>query len=390
MSNTDDPHDDHLDEHFEGEPAPLAGDDVRSRSSARQALARLDRMLDRMRRRKGGGGGPVWTAVKWGFFLFVVAPVVWVLLYRFIEAPETILMAQRAMQGQTISHRTVRLEDISPHLVRAVIAAEDARFCRHDGFDVEAIQKAMAANQRAGNQAKGKVRGGSTISQQTSKNLFLWPQRDWIRKGAETYFTVLTEFFWSKRRIMEAYLNAAEWGDGNFGAEAAAQAAFGKSAKKLTAYEAATLAAVLPSPNRWSSKRPGPYVRKRAASIEARMWIVARQGLDLCVLEPGAAPPPPPTRNGKTVEPEDVLPPLAEPPPSVVEGDPALLPGEDMTAPLEDPSAVPISPEAPTEPEAPADAPGESSTTPAPTAPPRSQDNSSSDGGGPLDISPGN
>ena len=326
---------DHYGEH-DGEPATLAGEGGRSRSGARRALARLDRMLDRIRRQRGGGGWG-WRLAKYAFLLFVVAPVLWVLVYRFIEAPGTILMAERALQGQTIKHTPVKLADISPHLVRAVIAAEDARFCRHDGFDVDAIQAAMAANARAKNQAKGKVRGGSTISQQTSKNLFLWPSRDWVRKGAETYFTVLTEFFWSKQRIMEAYLNAAEWGDGNFGAEAASRAAFGKSAKDLTAYEAARLAAVLPSPNRWNARNPGPYVSRRAASIQARMWVVRDQGLDLCVLEPGAAPPPPPVRNGKTVEPEDVLPPMEDLPPSVFDDDQSLPPGDDVIAPLEDP-----------------------------------------------------
>ena len=173
-------------------------------------------------------------------------------------------MMQRAAEGQTIRHYPVPINRMSPHIVRAVIAAEDANFCTHDGFDVEAIQDAMEANARG-----GRTRGASTISQQMAKNLFLWPERSWVRKGFETYFTALIEFMWPKRRIMEAYLNAAEWGDGNFGIEAAARARFGVSAADLTPLQAARLAAVLPSPNRWRADNPGPYVRRRSASIVA-------------------------------------------------------------------------------------------------------------------------
>jgi monofunctional biosynthetic peptidoglycan transglycosylase len=168
---------------------------------------------------------------------------------------------------------------MSPHIVRAVIAAEDANFCTHHGFDVEAIQDAMESNQRGGN-----VRGASTISQQTAKNLFLWPDRSWVRKGFETYFTALIEFMWPKRRVMEAYLNAAEWGDGNFGIEAAARARFGVSAADLTPLQAARLAAVLPSPNRWSAENPGPYVRRRAATLVQRARVVRNERTAACVL----------------------------------------------------------------------------------------------------------
>jgi monofunctional glycosyltransferase len=133
-----------------------------------------------------------------------------------------VLMMQRAAEGETIRHYPVPLNRMSPHIVRAVIAAEDANFCTHDGFDIEAIQDALESNRRGRT-----LRGGSTISQQTAKNLFLWPDRGWVRKGFETYFTALIEFMWPKRRIMEAYLNNIEWGDGNFGVEAAARARFG-------------------------------------------------------------------------------------------------------------------------------------------------------------------
>ena len=213
------------------------------------------------------------------FVAFVLAPVTWALAYLFFDPPSTVLMLQRAAEGQTIHHTPVPINRISPALIRSVIAAEDANFCSHHGFDVNAIQDALESN------AEGnRVRGASTISQQTAKNLFLWPQRSWLRKGFETYFTALIEFMWPKHRIMEAYLNSAEWGDGNFGIEAAARARFGVSAAELTPLQAARLAAVLPSPNRWRADSPGPYVRRRAASIVERAQVVRNNHLAACVL----------------------------------------------------------------------------------------------------------
>jgi monofunctional biosynthetic peptidoglycan transglycosylase len=251
-----------------------------------------------------------------GAILTIGLPLAWVGLYRFVEAPGTFLMVERAIEGEKIQRRTVPLKDISPHLVRAVIAAEDARYCSHDGFDFEAIDKAMDFNERAEKRGSKRRRGASTISQQTAKNLFLWADRSWVRKGLETYFTGLIEFAWPKDRIMEAYLNAAEWGDGKFGAEAAAREIFGKSAKTLTASEAARLAAVLPSPNKWRADKPGPYVRRRAAMIERRMGVVRGDGLDACVLKPGAEPPPAPKRP----KPEGPPPVVAAPSPAIPEG----------------------------------------------------------------------
>lgn len=205
--------------------------------------------------------------------------IVWTAVYRVAPAPGTILMAERRLQGEAISYRWTPLSRISPNLVRAVIAAEDTRFCAHNGFDVKAIRKAIDAAENG-----DRLRGASTISQQTSKNAFLWPGRGWVRKGIETWFTVVQEAFWSKRRTMEMYLNVAEWGDGLFGAEAAAQARFGESAADLTPYQAALLAAVLPNPNKWRVDPPGPYVRKRTSTVLARMRVVRRDGLDACVL----------------------------------------------------------------------------------------------------------
>jgi monofunctional biosynthetic peptidoglycan transglycosylase len=208
-----------------------------------------------------------------------VGPVLAVAVYRFVPPPLTFLMVQRVFEGQGFRRTWVPLEDISPTLVRAVIAAEDAQFCRHMGFDVEAIEKAIEYNARG-----KKVRGGSTISQQTAKNVFLWPRRDWLRKGLEAYFTVLIEVGWGKRRILEVYLNSIEWGPGIYGAEAAAQANFGKSAKALTPAQAARLAAIVPKPLAWKADKPGRYVARRSGAINRNARAVRREGLTDCVL----------------------------------------------------------------------------------------------------------
>jgi monofunctional biosynthetic peptidoglycan transglycosylase len=243
----------------------------------RDAQANLDLDLGRIKRRKRYG--LLLTTLSVFFVALVLAPVTWALAYLFFDPPSTVLMVQRASEGQAIRHAPLPLNRISPYLIRSVIAAEDSNFCTHHGFDVNAIQDALESNA-----VGGRLRGGSTISQQTAKNLFLWPQRSWVRKGFETYFTALIEFMWPKHRIMEAYLNSAEWGDGNFGAEAAARARFGVSAADLTPLQAARLAAVLPSPNRWRADSPGPYVRRRAASIVERAQVVRNNHMASCVL----------------------------------------------------------------------------------------------------------
>ncbi|HEY9217678.1 MAG TPA: monofunctional biosynthetic peptidoglycan transglycosylase, partial [Phenylobacterium sp.] len=214
----------------------------------------------------------------------VIGPIAMVAIYRFVPPPLTYLMVQRSFEGRGFSRDWTPLEKISPRLVRAVIAAEDARFCEHDGFDVEAIQKAMKSNKRQPN----RIRGGSTISQQTAKNVFLWPQRSWVRKGLEAYFTVLIEVGWSKARIMEVYLNSIEFGPGVYGAEAAARKFFGVSAADLSATQAARLAAVLPNPLEWHADQPGAYVKRRSGKITRSAGYVNRSGSAACVLE-GAA-----------------------------------------------------------------------------------------------------
>jgi monofunctional glycosyltransferase len=215
------------------------------------------------------------------FVLGVALPVALVVIYRFVPPPLTFLMVQRSFEGKGFARQWRPLEKISPALVRATIAAEDSQFCEHKGFDFNAIEKAMANNEKR----PGRVRGGSTISQQTAKNVFLWPDRSWVRKGLEAYFTVLIEVGWGKRRIMEVYLNSVEWGPGVYGAEAAAQKNFKRSADKLSAPQAARLAAILPSPLKWRAAAPGPYVKRRARRIGAAAGTVRRDGLAACVLK---------------------------------------------------------------------------------------------------------
>lgn len=170
-----------------------------------------------------------------------------------------------------LHHHWVALDQMSPHLPVAVMASEDQRFLIHHGFDYEAIQMAAKRNARSGGK---KVYGGSTISQQTAKNVFLWPQRSWLRKGLEAYFTVLIEFIWSKQRIMEVYLNSIEMGDGIYGASAVAEYHFGKEAFELSRGECALVAATLPNPLRFSSKSPSGYMRHRQAQIEKQMKFI--------------------------------------------------------------------------------------------------------------------
>ncbi len=250
---------------------------------ARDGRINLDLDLGRIKRRKRYGF--LITVVSVLFIAFVLAPVTWVGLYRFVDPPSNVLMMQRAAAGAAIKHYSVPLNRVSPHLIRSVIAAEDNNFCTHSGFDIEAIEGAMRSNARG-----RRTRGASTISQQVAKNLFLWPERSWLRKGLESYFTALIEFMWPKRRIMEAYLNIAEWGDGAFGAEAAARTRFGVSAADLTPLQAARLAAVLPNPNRWRADSPGPYVRRRAATLVQRARVVRNEHLAGCVLILDRAP----------------------------------------------------------------------------------------------------
>ncbi len=215
------------------------------------------------------------------FLAAIIIPPAWVAIYRFVPPPITILMIERLVEGHGLEREWTPISSISTVMVRAVIASEDSRFCSHHGFDFRAIDAALKHDESG----KGRLRGGSTISQQTAKNVFLWPGRSWVRKGAEAVFTVLIEALWGKRRIMEVYLNTIEMGPGVYGVGAAARHDFHVSARNLSPEEAGRLAAILPDPLKWKATRPGPYVRRRTGSIQARSDTVARDGLAACVLE---------------------------------------------------------------------------------------------------------
>ncbi|WII73848.1 monofunctional biosynthetic peptidoglycan transglycosylase [Bdellovibrio sp. 22V] len=218
--------------------------------------------------------------------LFFVSSLGFVLLYRFVPVPLTPLMVIRSAEsiwGEQfvgIHKDWVPLEDISPSMQRAVLKAEDYKFFEHNGFDYDAIQKAMKYNQ-----THKRKKGASTISQQTAKNVFLWPHRDWIRKGFEAYFTVLIEFVWPKERILEVYLNVIELGPGVYGVEAASQKYFKKSAKNLNPYQASLVAAVLPNPRKFRIDRPSNYIVGRQRRILNRVAPEMPKSADASLLD---------------------------------------------------------------------------------------------------------
>jgi len=197
----------------------------------------------------------------------LIGSVLPVTVYRLVPPPVTPLMLIRVVEGHGITKSWRPLDAISPSLIHAVMAGEDAKFCEHHGFDWDAIAEDWQRYRRGG----GRLLGASTISMQTAKNVFLWPGRDWIREGLEAYFTVLIELVWGKRRIIETYLNVVEWGPGIYGAAAAAQFYFHKPPSALNAEEAARLAAILPDPLKWSASRPDRYVAERVAFIRAQV-----------------------------------------------------------------------------------------------------------------------
>ena len=208
---------------------------------------------------------------------FFASTILSVAVLRFMPVWFTPLMfirlAQQSSAGEklTLHHHWVPLEEISPSLSTAVMASEDARFLEHHGFDYEAIEKAAMRNMK--HPEKRKL-GASTISQQTAKNVFLWPGRSWVRKGFEVYFTVLIELMWSKERIMEVYLNSIEMGDGIYGADAVAEWHFNTTASKLTKAQCALIAASLPNPRRFNSAKPSGYMLKRQSRILHEMKFV--------------------------------------------------------------------------------------------------------------------
>jgi monofunctional biosynthetic peptidoglycan transglycosylase len=224
------------------------------------------------------GRGWLWRLAALLFILLVPAPVAVLLVFRFLPVPGTPEMLVSFIQGKGANYAWS--DDISPRLERAVIASEDQNFCTHRGFDMVNINKAMQDHERHPNKP---MRGASTISQQAARSLFLVPARSWIRKGLEAYLTVLMEAVWPKKRILEAYLNLVDWGDGIFGAEAAANAYFGTDAGSLDGAQAARLAAILPNPHKWKAVHPGRYVRSRTGILQGRSAMVVRDGLNFCV-----------------------------------------------------------------------------------------------------------
>jgi monofunctional biosynthetic peptidoglycan transglycosylase len=294
---------------------------------------------------------------------FLVVSVLWVLAYRFVPPPVTATMIGDFVAGRGVEKDWMGIGEIDRDMVRAAIAAEDSKFCQHDGFDWDAIS---AAAQR--NASGGRIRGGSTISQQTAKNAFLWQGGGYFRKGLEAWFTVLIENLWPKRRIMEVYLNLAETGIGTYGVNAGSQRYFGHDASAMSAAEAARIAAVLPLPKKRGAIAPKGFTRRYGNTISARIGVVGRDGLDACIYRGAAAPankaPPPSTGKARplpgdeyeTTEPlppvENVvadLPPAAEEAPSADQpqappGD--ALPGPDIDAappPAEEPPPPPES-----------------------------------------------
>lgn len=243
----------------------------------------------------------------WTLLLAFLTPPLVVVGLRWLPPPTTAFML--LSPTQPVSYRWVPAARHPEVLRKAVLAAEDQKFWDHNGFDFDAIEKALEHNQK--NQ---RVRGASTISQQVAKNLFLWNQRSWLRKGLEVSFTVLIEACWPKQRILEMYLNVAEFGPGVFGAEAASQKFFGKPAAQLAPEQAARLAAVLPNPRKWKAASPGPYVQKRV------QWILGQMGY-----RPPEPEPPAPLPGSEEAPASDTPEPIApdqlpKPVPSPVEG----------------------------------------------------------------------
>jgi monofunctional glycosyltransferase len=268
---------------------------------------------------------------------FFIISVLWVLAYRFVNPPITATMLGDIFAGRGAARDWMPIGQIDRDAVRAAIAAEDGKFCTHNGFDVEAIEDAVKKNASG-----GRIRGGSTISQQTAKNAFLWQGGGYVRKGIEAWFTFLIEHLWGKRRIMEVYLNVAETGIGTYGVNAGSQRYFGHDASAMSALEAARIAAVLPLPKERGAVAPKGFTRRYGNTIVSRIPVVARDRLDACVYKGAAAPvnkaPPPVTRKPRPLPGEEYESPKPLPPvQNVVEELPPAS-TEPLTVPDQPPS----------------------------------------------------
>jgi monofunctional biosynthetic peptidoglycan transglycosylase len=286
---------------------------------------------------------------------FFLISILWVLAYRFVNPPITVTMIGDLFGGRGLHKDWMPIGQIDRDMVRASIAAEDSKFCSHHGFDFEAIEDAMKRNASG-----GRIRGGSTISQQTAKNAFLWNGGGYARKGVEAWFTFLIEHLWGKRRIMEVYLNLAETGIGTYGVNAGSDRYFGHDASAMSATEAARIAAILPLPKKRGAIAPKGFTRRYGNTIAARIPTVAQDGLDACVYRGAAAPvnkaPPTVARKarpepGEEYESPKALPPVenvvSEIPPASTE--PKSEP-EQQPAPEQNEATPPSEPEQPKEP----------------------------------------
>ncbi|GAA3887735.1 hypothetical protein GCM10022276_03460 [Sphingomonas limnosediminicola] len=281
---------------------------------------------------------------------FFIVSFLWVLAYRFVNPPITVTMLGDMFAGRGATRDWMPIGEIDRDMVRASIAAEDSKFCSHSGFDFEAIEDAMKRNASG-----GRIRGGSTISQQTAKNAFLWQGGGYARKGVEAWFTFLIERLWGKRRIMEVYLNLAETGIGTYGVNAGSQRYFGHDASAMSPTEAARIAAVLPLPKERGAVAPKGFTRRYGNTIAARIPTVSRDGLDACVYQGATAPvnkaPPPVSKKARPLPGEEYESPKALPP---LENAVQELP-PTTTEPLEAPDQTPAqnTPETAPQPEQP-------------------------------------
>ncbi len=279
--------------------------------------------------------------------IFVLGSILWVLAYRFINPPTTFTMLGDVFAGRGAERQWMPITQIDRDMVRAAIAAEDSKFCSHHGFDYQAIENAMQRNASG-----GRIRGGSTISQQTAKNAFLWQNGGYVRKGMEAWFTFLIENLWGKRRIMEVYLNLDETGIGTYGVNAASRRYFGHDASAMTATEAARLAAVFPLPKKRGAVAPQGFPRRYGNMIAARIPIVGRDGLDACIYKGAAAPvkkaPPVVTKKPRPVPGEEFE--STKPLPPVDSSQANKPPVAEPSQPDQQPTPPPPSAEQPTQP----------------------------------------
>ena len=322
---------------------------------ARAKTAKIPR-YKRKRRRSGSLIGRFIGWIVKLILALIIVSVLWVLAYRFVNPPITATMLGDIFAGRGAARDWMQVGEIDRDMVRAAIAAEDGKFCTHHGFDLEAIEDAMKRNASG-----GRIRGGSTISQQTAKNAFLWQGGGYARKGVEAWFTFLIEHLWGKRRIMEVYLNLAETGIGTYGVNAGSERYFGHDASAMSPSEAARIAAVLPLPKERAAIAPKGFTRRYGNIITARIPVVARDGLDTCVYRGTTAPvnkaPPPVAKKPRPLPGEEYENPKAPPP---VENAVQALPSpstEPLTVPEPPPAQAPNNNEAAPPPAPPAQEP---------------------------------